>query len=162
MHVDPPQVLFRRIPRAAAFASRVDRASCANSARPRPRSARHARGFTLLEVLIALLVIALALLELMRAAAVQVHSLADLRERTLAGWLAQDVLAETRLGNPLPNPGHSSGQRRFAGRDWRWEVQVQSTAVPSIRRLDVSVASAADPRDPVARLSGFTGSDLAR
>lgn len=120
------------------------------------------RGFTLLEVLIALLVIALALLALMRTTAVQVHSLADLRERTLAGWLAQDVLAETRLANPLPNPGHSSGQRRFGGRDWRWEVQVQSTAVPSIRRLDVSVASATDPSDPVARLSGFTGSDLAR
>jgi general secretion pathway protein I len=161
MHADLP-VSFCGIPQPASSVLRVGRALRAKSATQRCERVRYASGFTLLEVLIALLVIALALLALMRTTAVQVHSLADLRERTLAGWLAQDVLAETRLANPLPNPGHSNGQRRFAGRDWRWEVQVQSTAVPSIRRLDVSVASAAEPRDPVARLSGFTGSDLAR
>jgi general secretion pathway protein I len=121
-----------------------------------------ARGFTLLEVLIALLVLALALLALTRTAAMQVHNFTDLRERTLAGWLAQEVLAETRIANALPNAGRSSGQRRFAGRDWHWEVQVKATAVPSIRRLDVSVATASVPGEAVARLSGFSGSDLAR
>ena len=123
---------------------------------------RHNGGFTLLEVLIALLVLALALLALTRTAAVQVQSFTELRERTLAGWLAQEILAETRIANPLPDPGRNNGQRRFAGRDWRWEVRVQATAVPSIRRLDVSVAPAGTaPRDPVAQLSGFTGRDLA-
>lgn len=121
-----------------------------------------ATGFTLLEVLIALLVLALALLALTRTAALQVQNLADLRERALAGWLAQEVLAETRIANPLPDPGRSSGQRRFGGRDWRWEVQVRTTAVPTIRRLDVGIATAAAPREPVVQLSGFSGSDLAR
>jgi len=123
---------------------------------------RGSRGFTLLEVLIALIVLSLALLALTRTTAVQVQSFGELRERTVAGWLAQEVLAETRIANALPNPGRSTGQRRFAGRDWHWEVQVQSTAVPSIRRLDVSVAAAAAPGEPVAKLSGFSGSDLAR
>jgi len=66
---------------------------------------RRSCGFTLLEVLIALLVLALALLALMRTAAVQVDNFAALRERTLAGWLAQDLLTETRLGNPFPPVG---------------------------------------------------------
>jgi general secretion pathway protein I len=119
-------------------------------------------GFTLLEVLIALLVLALALLALTRTAAMQVQSFTEVRERTLAGWLAQDVLAETRVANALPNPGRSSGQRRFAGRDWHWELLVQTTAVPTIRRLDISVATSAAPRATIAQLSGFTGNELSR
>ncbi len=125
---------------------------------PRP----HARGFTLLEVLIALVVLALALLALMRTAATQTDAFADLRERTLAGWLAQNVIAETRLANPLPAAGRSNGQRRFAGRDWRWELDVQSTQAPSIRRLDVRIATASAPAAPVVQMSGFTGTDLQR
>jgi general secretion pathway protein I len=113
-------------------------------------------------VLIALVVLALALLALMRAATSQSTAFADLRERTLAEWLAQTVIAETRLGNPLPPTGRSSGQRRFGGRDWRWELVVQSTQAPSIRRLDVHVSTAAAPAVPVVSLSGFTGIDLQR
>ena len=119
-------------------------------------------GFTLLEIMIALIVLALALLALTRTAASQTNAFAELRERTLAGWLAQNVLAETRLANPLPDPGRSNGQRRYAGRDWRWEVVVQSTQAPSIRRLDVRIATATAPDATVIQLSGFSGSDLAR
>jgi len=122
---------------------------------------RGSGGFTLLEVLIALLVLALALIALVRTAAVQVRDFDDLRERTIAGWLAQEILAETRIANPLPDPGRSNGQRRFGGRDWRWEVRVQGTAVPSIRRLDISITPADAPREPVVQLSGFSGNDLA-
>ena len=118
-----------------------------------------ARGFTLLEVLVALLVLALALLALTRTAASQVQSLGALRERTLAGWLAQDVLTETRLAGIAP-PGKSDGQRMFGGREWRWELQVQPTEVASIRRLDVRVFAAADRSAPLAQLTGFSGADL--
>ena len=126
------------------------------------RAGSRARGFTLLEVLIALVVLALALLALSRTAAIQIDAFASLRERTLAGWLAQNLVAETRLANPLPSPGRSNGQRRFGGRDWRWDLEVQSTQAPSIRRLDVRIAAAAAPDTPVAQLSGFTGTDLQR
>src|SRR5262249_51181359 len=106
--------------------------------------ARAARGFTLLEVLVALLVLALALLALMRTAAVEVDRFAALRQRTLAAWLAQDVLAETRLGSRLPANGKSDGTRRFGNSDWRWSMNVQATAVPTIRRIDVRVFAEAD------------------
>ena len=126
------------------------------------RARRSHHGFTLLEVLIALLVLALALVALARTATLQVDNFAALRERVLADWLARQVLTETRLANPLPRPARSSGQRRYAGRDWHWELEVQETKVPSIRRLDVHVATAAAPTDMVVSLTGFTGSDLAR
>jgi len=117
------------------------------------------RGFTLLEVLIGLLVLALALVALSRTAANQVNAFGALRERTFAGWLAQDVLTENRLTSSFPDPGKTDGRRRFAGRDWRYDVVVQSTEVNTIRRIDVHVFDATDAT-PIATAVGFTTSDL--
>jgi len=124
--------------------------------------ADHARGFTLLEVLVGLVVLALALLALSRTAASQVNSFGALRERTLAGWLAADVLAENRLASPFPATGKSDGRRRFGGRDWRYDVVVQDTPVKGVRRIDVHVYAANDSDAPLAELAGFSGEDLQR
>jgi general secretion pathway protein I len=121
---------------------------------------RRTNGFTLLEVLIGLLVLGLALLALTRTAASQVQAFGDLRERTLAGWLAADVLAETRLANPFPQTGKSDGQRKFGGRDWRWELTVASTDVSTMRRLDVRIYAGSDHTSPLIDLTGFTGQVL--
>lgn len=117
-------------------------------------------GFTLLEVLVGLLVLALALLALTRTAATQVQAFGDLRERTLAGWLAADLLAETRLSSQFPATGKSDGKRKFGGRDWRWELNVESTDVVTIRRLDVHIYEAADKAPPIVELVGSSGQDL--
>lgn len=121
---------------------------------------RRVRGFTLLEVLVALLVLALALLALSRTAALQVGAFGALRERTLAGWLATDVLAQTRIATPFPPTGKSDGERRFGGRDWHWELIVQVTPVPTLRRLDVRVYAGSDRGAALAELTGFSGTDL--
>jgi general secretion pathway protein I len=121
---------------------------------------RACAGFTLLEVLIALLVLALALLALTRTAALQVNQFDQLRSRTLAGWLAQQVLAETRIATAFPELSKNDGQRRFADREWRWQTEVQSTDVPTIRRIDVKVYLGAERTVPLAELTGFAGTDL--
>jgi len=121
---------------------------------------RRAHGFTLLEVLIGLVVLSLALLALTRTAALQVDALGQLRDRTMAGWLAQDLLAETRIGNPFPPVGTSNGTRRFGPAEWRWEMTVQPTQVATIRRIDVRVFAEADRETPLAQLSGLAGQDL--
>ena len=117
------------------------------------------RGFTLLEVLIGLLVLALALVALSRTAANQVNAFGTLRERTFAGWLAQEVLTETRLTTSFPDPGKTDGRRRFAGRDWRYDVVVQSTEVNTMRRIDVHVFDAIDAT-PIATVVGFATNEL--
>lgn len=121
---------------------------------------RRAHGFTLLEVLIGLVVLSLALLALTRTAALQVDALGQLRDRTMAGWLAQDLLAETHIGNPFPLVGTSNGTRRFGPAEWRWEMTVQPTQVATIRRIDVRVFAEADRDTPLAQLSGLAGQDL--
>ncbi|HEU4662685.1 MAG TPA: type II secretion system minor pseudopilin GspI [Dokdonella sp.] len=120
---------------------------------------KRARGFTLVEVLIALAVVAIALLALTRAASVQVQSFDGLRERTLAGWVAANVVTETRLASAFPATGRSDGRTTFAGREWRWEREVKATADVEIRRIDVRVF-AGTSKEPSASLSGFAGTAL--
>lgn len=119
----------------------------------------YSRGFSLIEVLIALAVVALALLALTRTASIQVQSFDALRERTLAGWVAADVLTDTRLASAFPATGRSDGRMQLAGRDWRWTRDVQATPNAEIRRIDISVFLG-ETHAPSATISGFAGSAL--
>ena len=118
-----------------------------------------ARGFTLLEVLIAIAVIALALTALVRASGQQADALGRERELTLATWVAQDALAELRLREPFPPTGRRSGRAEQAGLAWRWELAVSGTDQPAVRRLEIGVyrAEAAKDEQPVVSITGFAG-----
>lgn len=111
-------------------------------------------GFSLIEVLVALVVVALALLALARTATVQVRTFDALRERTLAGWVAANVLAEARLAASVPPTGRSDGRLDLGGRNWRWQREVQVTADAQIRRVDVQVF-VGEAGAPSASLTGF-------
>ena len=108
-----------------------------------PRSSP-ARGFTLLEVLIAILLLGLALTALVRLAGLEADAHVRLRDATFAQWVAADALAETRLRDPFPALGRREGESRMADRRFRWRIDVQATDEPSIRRLDVAVAEVQD------------------
>jgi len=122
--------------------------------------AQRARGFTLLEVLIALVVLGLALTALVHAAGVSVRDFAGLRERSYAGWIASNVLTEARLRDRLPATGRRDGQQRFAGREWYWRLEVEGTQDVRIRRMAVQVFTDAQRTDPVAQLTGFAGDSV--
>ena len=122
-----------------------------------PRSMR--RGFTLIEVMIALVIVALAMLALTRLAAIQIQTTDGLRERTLAGWIAANAITETKLASPYPPTGVSDARGRFGNRDWRWRIDVQATPDERVRRIDVSVFLG-ESTEPSASLSGFAGADL--
>lgn len=112
------------------------------------------RGFSVIEVLVALVVVALALLALTRTATIEVRRFDALRERTLASWVAANVLTEARLAPALPPTGRSDGRALLGGRAWRWQREVETTADAQIRRVDVRIF-AEGSRDPSAVLVGF-------
>lgn len=116
-----------------------------------------AKGFTLLEVLIALAVVALALTALVRSTGQQADALARERDLTLASWAASNVLAEVRLRERFPALGERDGEQRQGQRSWRWHLVVASTEEVAIRKLTVTVFEDREGQAPIATLTGFAG-----
>lgn len=112
-------------------------------------------GFTLVEVLVALAVISIALLAALRAAGQATATAGDLREHLLAGWVAQNRLAEHRArGDWLPL-GIQNGAATEGGAAFAWREEVISTPNPSFRRLDIFVSTPGGDARTLAHLAGF-------
>ncbi|HXH03416.1 MAG TPA: type II secretion system minor pseudopilin GspI [Candidatus Competibacteraceae bacterium] len=111
-------------------------------------------GFTLLEVLVALAVLAISLGALIRVAGSALDSVGYLKRQTLAGWVAQNKLNELLLAAAGNSAESASGTSAMAGRDWHWQVRLLNTADPDLQRIEVSVALD-EGAPPLAHLVGF-------
>lgn len=126
---------------------------------PRHRPRRGA-GFTLLETLVALAILAIALSAAFRAMGVVAQSSGELRERLVGDWIAENRLAEMRATQAWPAPGSNEGTVDQAGRSYRWREEVKNTANPLFRRVDVSVYAPESDSHAIARLSGYVAKAL--
>lgn len=104
---------------------------------------RQRRGFTLIEVLVALFVVATALAALGFAGARALENQAELEVRTLALWAADNRLAEIRMDEVL-RQAKSSGQVRIGDRDWRWRQAVELAPGGQLWRIEVTIIDADD------------------
>jgi general secretion pathway protein I len=119
------------------------------------------RGFTLIEVLAALVIVALGMLGVIQAVTQTARNGTYLREKTLAHWIALNVITERRLQPSAPDVSESSDEVEFAGRRWRWTMRVTQTEVESLRRMDVSVRPVEAPDgSALATVTGFYGTAI--
>ncbi len=119
------------------------------------RCNKHA-GFTLIEVLIALAIVSIALLSALRAAGQGTNNVAELRSRLLAGWVAENLLAEHRARADWLPTGIQRGTSREGGIDFTWREEVIDTPNPAFRRLDIRVfATSEAAQHSLAHLVGF-------
>lgn len=98
-----------------------------------------ARGFSLVEMLVALAVFALAALALLHLAAENTRAAFAAEERVLAGVVADNLAVDAMVGPAGPAGSHAQGVSRSAGRDWRWTRRAQPTADDALVRIDIAV-----------------------
>ena len=119
------------------------------------------RGFTLIEVLAALVIVALGMLGVIQAVTQTVRNGTYLRDKTLAHWIALNVVTERRLAQTAPEVSESSDEIEYAGRRWKWTMRVSQTGVESLRRMDVSVRPTDAPEGTaLATVTGFYGTAI--
>jgi general secretion pathway protein I len=104
-------------------------------------AARHA-GFTLIEVMVALAIVAIALAAGSRAASSVVGTSQRLNDVVLGQWCADNQLTELRLIDQLPAVGKTPFSCMQLGREFKGELVVQTTPNPSFRRVDATVSDA--------------------
>ena len=96
-------------------------------------------GFTLLEVMIALLVITLGMGAVVNTTSETGWKSALLRQKTIATWVAQNQMTRYRANRIWGDAHSQSGKVEMANVDWVWKMKISATDDPSLRRLDVEV-----------------------
>lgn len=119
----------------------------------------HPRGFTLIEVLVALVIIAMGTLAIAGQIGQAARNARLMQVKTLGSWIALNKVAELRLIEGVPNAKKDSGEIEYAGREWAWTSEIKKPPgdVDNFMRVDVTVALADDPEYIVADAVGFIG-----
>ncbi|HEX3848681.1 MAG TPA: type II secretion system minor pseudopilin GspI [Steroidobacteraceae bacterium] len=135
---------------------------------PRPpsaagrRAAARARGFTLVEVLVALMIVAIGLAALLVAVSGTARTSGFLRDKIIAQWIALNRLSEVRLNTNKFAQNTDTGEVYSANRTWHYDTRYFDTSVPSMKRIVVRVyaGDAKTKGSPLAESTGFMSTTL--
>ena len=120
-----------------------------------PQGRRSTRGFTLIETVVALLIVALG----MTAVWMQIGQFAStaiyMQDKTLASWIGSNYVTELSIAPDWPEIGDSEDEIEYANRTWRVNIVISETEVENLRRVDVSVALDDRPERVIHTVSGL-------
>ena len=114
-----------------------------------------ARGMTLLEVMVALAVFAIAGLAVMKTASEHLSGLNYLEQKTLATWVVENQLVQQKLEGKWPGDSWVEGDEEMAGQTWYWRYRGVATADSNFRALDMEVRTAPKADSPVAMIRTY-------
>lgn len=121
------------------------------------RANTRSAGMTLIEVLVALVIVSVAVLALARSGGQVLDTQYKLEQRTLAMLVASNVLAEIELSGDA-SPSQRTGQATLAGRVWFWRALIQPTPDQAMLRVDVVVDDTAEGDTSIVVHTGFVSS----
>lgn len=119
----------------------------------------YAKGFTLIEVMIALSVVAIGLMATLKAVNEEVSGANLTRNKMIALWVLENKVAEIRLNPLLPNIGINEGQQTLFNQTWQWQTNTTNTANTKIRKVEVSILqpNSKDKKDTLLTQSIYLG-----
>ena len=131
-------------------------------ARPRSCTRSCTRGFTLIEVLVAMTIIAVGVSALVASAGASAWRADYLREREFGRWVASNELTELQVLPDWPDVGTTNTETMLG--DFRWYVRTRTQKVSDddLRRVDVEVRRDKDAENYVYTVSGFVGNPEVR
>jgi general secretion pathway protein I len=127
------------------------------------RDSQRTGGFTLVEVLVALMIVVLGLAALMITVSSTARTSGYMRDKTLAQWMALNRLSEVRLNLNKFGQNTDTGEVSFANRTWHYDTRYFDTSIPTMKRVVVRVyaGDAKTKGNPLAESTGFLGSSFA-
>jgi len=115
------------------------------------------KGFTLVEVMVAMLIVGVALPALLFQVMAMVDGTAELRDKAVSQWVAENQLTRLRLQKKMSGralSGALEGEAEMLGETWFWIMSSEATDVEGMRRLDIEVGR--DPEAPTITLVAFS------
>lgn len=100
---------------------------------------RNNSGFTLVEILVALAIIAIALGALIKASTNHTESATYLKNKTLAHYVAMNEITSLQVKKQWPEPGKKDGSQEMAGREWFWTRNTVKTQDDAVRQVSFTV-----------------------
>jgi len=97
-------------------------------------------GFTLVELMVALAVLAIGMSAVLHATNQSAHAGVFLKQKSVAHWVASNRAAELSINREWPNPGVVKSTETMAGQTWNVETEVRDTQVPELRLVTIRVA----------------------
>ncbi|WP_428636501.1 type II secretion system minor pseudopilin GspI [Shewanella sp.] len=116
---------------------------------------RRATGMTLLEVIVALMVFAIAAVSITKSLGEQMANMPILEERTLAQWVASNQMVDARLEKKFPDLGRKDGSTELAGKEWYWRKEVVKTTDDNFRMIRISVSDDERYNRIIAQVSSY-------
>ena len=114
------------------------------------------RGFTLIEVMVAMAIAALGLTAVISSISQMIDTGNSMRQKTYASWIAQNKITELRLRNIKPNVSETVGEIDYADHEWSWHAMISETGIDELYRVDVRVGLVDDDEN-IRTVSGFIG-----
>jgi general secretion pathway protein I len=126
---------------------------------------RGTSGFTLIEVLVALAIVAIGMAAVLEALTSSANTAIYLQDKTLAEWVALNRIETVRLTGTIPTAGTSNDTIDYAGQSWEWQQKVTDTQIQGMVQIEVDVrpanSQAGDNRGWYASATGFMGNAVA-
>ncbi|BBM03393.1 type II secretion system minor pseudopilin GspI [Microbulbifer sp. GL-2] len=123
-----------------------------------PRQFSRQRGFTLVEVLVALVIFGVIAASVLQAMQRSVRQQRIMEERLAANWVAQQVLSQVRLQTPWPPVGEKKDEVTFAEREWEVTARVEATNEERLRHIIIEVGYP-DAENPTLTLDAWAAQE---